>query len=107
MNKPTPGPWSISGSWILHEGNEIKTHIGRVVRYQDQPDKANAALIIAAVNACFAVNPENPMAAAEAVPAMRDIIIRLARIYGGMYAPTSEYRLTNDARELLAKLEAK
>jgi hypothetical protein len=28
----------------------------------------NAALIVAAVNACFAVSPDNPLAVAEALP---------------------------------------
>ena len=30
--------------------------------------EVNAALIVAAVNACFAINPDNPLAVAEALP---------------------------------------
>ena len=37
---------------------------------KDEDGEANAALIVAAVNACFAVNPDNPMVVAEALPSV-------------------------------------
>lgn len=86
MNKPTPGPWLIdkrSGVIVIHRGPEnteacISGAESRAIaRFDGQrtedgaawemrPEQiGNAHLIVAAVNACFAVNPSNPMAVAE------------------------------------------
>ncbi len=65
------------GDWIVQTDKETICREGaRVARAYDPefPEKvtkqteANAHLIVAAVNACKKINPENPMAAAEALP---------------------------------------
>lgn len=78
MNKPTPGPWKIG----LYKDGKVNIDapaapipwegLARVqvkvdLRIDPEGD-ANAALIVAAVNACFAINPSNPQAVAEALP---------------------------------------
>ena len=42
----------------------------------NEEEKANADLILAAVNACGKVNPNNPIAAAEALPELLDFAIQ-------------------------------
>jgi hypothetical protein len=72
--KPTPGPWKIVGENIRNtKGEWIADHGG----LSDDPD---AALIVSAVNACFAVNRDNPIKVAEAWPEaiawMREVVER-------------------------------
>jgi len=68
--------------------------------------KANAALIVAAVNACFAINPENPLAAVEGmaglVEACKNLTIQLDTSCVGYDIPAFQPFLN-----ALAKLEAK
>jgi len=42
-------------------------------------DKANADLIVAAVNACIKLNPDNPMAVAEALPELYEVLGTIKR----------------------------
>ena len=91
MNKPTPGPWIAdlrTGCCAIYpasrvddtpgclpnddrnihfsrKGSEYKENEGWTM---DAEAQANAALIVAAVNACFKVNPDNPLAVAEVLP---------------------------------------
>lgn len=69
----------------------------------------NARLIVAAVNACFAINPSNPLAVAEA---MGEVVEALRRIADGQWpsdiAETEgTLAMREVARAALAKLEAK
>jgi hypothetical protein len=83
MKKPTPGPWRddpdrgsgfgaapiivADDCWRRRETREV----AKVLFHSGSEDPevfANAALIVAAVNACFAINPDNPMAVAEGMP---------------------------------------
>jgi len=115
MNKPTPGWWRIQSglgapliiarsNW-LNRNREIAQ-----VRYEfgseDPEVHPNASLIVAAVNACFAINPDNPLAVAKALP---EIITALKRIETGMSFPDDDIQRTarDVARAALAKLEAK
>lgn len=80
MNKPTPGPWKrewggCCGEEIYAPGNLWAVSVlgphnddsGEATPgFPSQADcEANAALIVAAVNSCFAINPDNPLAVAE------------------------------------------
>jgi hypothetical protein len=60
VSKHTPGPWR-----VVTNGNTVKSHAIPGVCASISLKTDNAALIVAAVNACFAINPENPMAVAE------------------------------------------
>ena len=90
--KPTPGPWLDDRSrgsrygaapiivadqcW---RGNQTR-EIAKVLFHggsEDPEVNANAVLIVAAVNACFQINPENPMAVAEALPEMVCLVKRV------------------------------
>ena len=64
--------------------------------------EANARLIIAAVNACFAVNPDNPLAVAEALPELVEACRFYIQRVGG-YPISSRHRVEN----ALAKMEGK
>jgi hypothetical protein len=75
--KPTPGPWEVenqtcitAGGYIIDAvcGNDTST----------QQDAANAALIVAAVNACFAQNASDPIKVAENVGKMVELLKVLA-----------------------------
>jgi len=81
--RPTPGPWlddrargSRHGAAPVivadkcWRGNQTR-EVAKVLFHggsEDPEVQANAALIVAAINSCFAVNPENPLAVAEALP---------------------------------------
>ena len=43
--------------------------------------KANANLIVSAVNACQKINPDNPQAVAEAIPEMYEALRKLVKTY--------------------------
>lgn len=70
--------------------------------------KANARLIAAAVNACQAVNPENPMAVAESIKEMYEALKWLCKLYEiepkgeGGYLPS-----WNHALQALAKAKGR
>ena len=78
---------------------------------KEENGEANAALIVAAVNACFAISPSNPLAVAEALPGLveaarasesflQDLVGR-PRIGSDLEPTLARLRAT------LAKLEAK
>ena len=79
-----------------------------------EEDDANAALIVAAVNSCFAINPSNPLAVAEALPelveACRELI---AAIDAGIQSRTllecegKPGSVMSRIRAALAKIEVK
>jgi hypothetical protein len=54
------------------------------------PQRANAALIVAAWNAAQEINPENPIAAAEAMPELAQAV-EVALIYLEDGAPKTAY----------------
>ena len=67
--KPTPGPWKFGTCAGQVEGPNGEGIGGEIdFSIPDKVKQANAGLIVAAVNACFAINPENPTAVAEALP---------------------------------------
>lgn len=91
--RPTPAPWRVHEHehahgelWLsignlTHEGtnNTDGRWIGPVAELKylvahDDEQRANAALIVAACNACQSVNPDNPQAVAHAI----DTVIHLA-----------------------------
>jgi hypothetical protein len=110
--KPTPGPWKISKNFPGSTATfrEVEDPRGRVVLVgqsglkNDLPADSNAALIVAAVNACFAVNPDNPMAVAEAMPEVVDVMRGILKC--GM-TTTADDNTWRRIRSALAKLEAK
>jgi len=76
---PTPGPWSIEDDYIVycHWRYSGWPNFGRIVVArldscwpQGQERRANLELIATTVNACFALAPESPVAAARAFPAL-------------------------------------
>jgi len=77
-SKPTPGPWAISEYYNAHQnihnarGIFAPGHTAPIVESvwgsTLAESDANAALIVAACNACQQVNPEHPQAVAEALP---------------------------------------
>lgn len=78
MNKPTPGPWVVEDcdGWLRLKNPDVD-HVLQISwehRELDDIDRANAALIVSAVNACFAVNPNNPLAVVETIPEMAKLI---------------------------------
>ena len=125
--RPTPGPLyldgpnqyhphSISilttgprGNWIIR-CTEEKTG----ARRGESPtwlgwrkgEKELAALIVAAVNGCFAVNPDNPLAVAEGLPELAGGVaeaLHALNQHGDDFHPIIQSHL----RAALAKLEAK
>jgi hypothetical protein len=70
MNKPTPGPWRWNTAAGIYGANDKRcanVYVHGEINLPDSEMDANAALVVAAVNACFKVNPENPLAVAEGV----------------------------------------
>ena len=66
----TKGKWEVGylgGGYFIGDG-EIS--IASMTGLSETDAKVNAELIIAAVNACQKVNPDNPLAVAEALPDM-------------------------------------
>jgi len=122
--KPTPGLWEVNapGGFIIRS---IKSELARVGysiggfsqgAMSNAPDlseaAANAALIVAAVNACFKVNPSNPLAVAEALPTLVDAARKALTTLDGL-VPTDtpmDSLAVQDIfalRSALAKIEAK
>ena len=67
MNKPTPGKWKRSCEIIEdEEGKTLAICSGHDTSLEQ--DEANANFVLTAHEACFAVNPSNPLAVAEALP---------------------------------------
>ena len=125
MNKPTPGPWMINSKAIAWQRDDrgrlywdfpiqIGT-LGTCVRAETAEEaEANAALIVAAVNACFAINPSNPLAVAEALPelvkACRGLTSQSKEVSEEEGKSINDWDIAYDLdplRAALAKLEAK
>ena len=135
MNKPTPGPWMIderTGIIVIYAGPEntepciAGAESRAIVRFDGHrtasgsgwevpPEKiGNARLIVAAVNSCFAVNPSNPLAVAEALreiinashAALADHDERKA-LYPAREGQENRLKVMGELRTALAKLEAK
>jgi len=79
MRKPTPRPWR-----AIEAGSKVKagamTDVAYLSRHlkSEEERKANADLIIAACNAAQEINPDNPAAAAEAMPEMFRLLCEVA-----------------------------
>ena len=78
------GPWkavqdTMNSIQILDERNEVVAEL--VAESGDVTDKmrVDSNLTVAAVNACIAVNPDNPMAAAESTRDMYDALKGLVK----------------------------
>jgi len=110
MNKPTLGPWKTNapGGFIIRS---IKSELARVGysiggfsqgAMSNAPGlseaQANAALIVAAVNACFAINPSSPLAVAEALP-------ELVEALETIHVRTEEYTTAPDKERALEAIE--
>jgi len=123
MNKPTPGPWRVrelgsEGAMIYPDYGNIMERTRAICRSSMRDtltDFANAALIVAAVNACFAVNPDNPLAVAEALPELVEIIKMAGQLERNkMLLDPIDWlpqliieEIISRSRAALAKLEAK
>jgi len=76
--------------------------------------KANANLIVTAVNACKKINPDNPQAAAESIEDMYEALKTLLDLYvklalsgdAGFWNPETEDEV-KQARQALAKADRK
>lgn len=64
-------------NWKIDTGDNYFIDCGNESNSED-----NADLIIAVVNACMKVNPDNPIAAAEALPDMLTVLENLLSVYG-------------------------
>ena len=82
--KPTPGKWKKGARVPERHAIRILDRRGFLVaeaRGAGGPwteVEGNAALIVAAVNACFQVDPSNPLAVAEALPEIVNALLRIA-----------------------------
>jgi len=129
--KPTPGPWLDDRSrgsrygaapiivadqcW---RGNQTR-EIAKVLFHggsEDPEVNANAVLIVAAVNACFSINPENPIAVAEALSELVAVCKETSRQLEGFYdkaipadmdGSRPRNKLEIQLRAALAKVETK
>ena len=127
MNKPTPGKWLIderTGIIVIYEGPEntepcidgipndrrVAVFRGHYIeaegRWEMSPEQIGTAhLILAAVNACFAVNPSNPLAVAEALPGLASACAEA--LVGLNQLDCGSGTLGDTLRAALAALEAK
>lgn len=110
-----------SGKWMIGKGVEYLNRYGEcmvvtadlpylIADLRDAPmpkeeAAANAALIVAAVNACFALNPDNPLAVAEALPELVKAVVDFLE-WGAMTGSDLELH-RGKFRAALAKLERK
>jgi hypothetical protein len=112
MNKPTPGKWRISPYYpgdIITDNPQSPYPL--IVAECPLADDAN--FIVAMGEACYLINPDNPLAVAEALPE----IIRYAKLvmadlqeHGPSIVPHLLDNDDNDGERLrvaLAKIEAK
>ena len=114
MKKPTPG-WKIlrdSQGKVWAIGSEA----GLIALMTGENIEANADLIVALYNAAYQINPDNPMAVAEALPelvkatkeALRQLEAFFDKAYrGDPYDGRPRNKLEIQLRAALAKLEAK
>jgi hypothetical protein len=118
MNKPTPGNWKKSERVPERHAIRILAQDGSLVaeaRGAGGPwadVEANAALIVAAVNACFQINPGQPQAVAEAMTEVVEAFKKIYALYDGLIATDApldcpEVQAVLRGRAALAKLEGK
>jgi len=110
MNKPTPGPWILMGCDVEDENKDTITFCCGTGTSED--DEANAALVVAAVNACFKVNPDNPLAVAEALPELVEACRNIAKLFDeakeqGYSISAASNSWADALGAALAKIEAK
>jgi len=76
----TKGEWKVTNELLIwsdqHEGLQFHNRIALMEDGYEAED--NAQLIVAAVNACASVNPDNPLAVAESIKDMY-AALKLAR----------------------------
>jgi len=104
--KPTPGPWRFKGRTLTvpHLAVYGPPHLvdgGDYAPICEPHYEADARLIVAAVNACFQVNPDNPLAVAEALPELVEAA-RTSVDIADVYPRSTRHALGN----ALAKTEA-
>ena len=116
MNKPTPGPWkwnTAAGIYGINGKRCVNVFVQDEINLPLEEMDANAALIVAAVNSCFAINPSNPLAVAEALPGLTGALKEIMRGEGAFnlepmrHAENCIENMKDIARAALAKLEAK
>ena len=103
----TKGDWKVKENsllktrpYMVKEGEQVITNVN---------SEANAHLIVAAVNACQKVNPDNPQAAAEALSLMYEALkVATARIHNQIRYETGEMReqLQKELSQCLSALAA-
>jgi hypothetical protein len=106
MNKPTSGPWFDDEGCVYNPARlKVADCNCRGMAHE------NAALIVAAVNACFAINPSNPLAVAEALPELAEACRKaqafLSELSGNGVAHVHIGPAIGILGAALAKLEAK
>lgn len=94
-------------AWPTHDGGTIPYIEGergpRICTMSDRGDSfANARLIAAAWNACVEINPDNPIAAAEAMPEVMRAARDTLNAYNLDGTPINNLR----ARQALSRLRA-
>lgn len=86
-------PWGCvyegSSTWCI--GQETDPQEGppniRIWDRNDDRARANAQLIVAARNACMEINPENPIAVAEALPELLEALRRSLNFMNSLSGP--------------------
>ena len=96
MAQNTPGPWAL---YSPHPREQYVDHVeddedesfcifrmipGRQVSPEEAA--ANARLVVAAVNSAIQANPDNPIAAAEALPELLEIARNLVALFDELIA---------------------
>ena len=113
----TKDPWEIFDDYKKTHGITIRTNeYGAIATLWGEDKEANAQLIVAAVNACTKVNPDNPQAAAEALPdiyeALGECLLLIEDMMPGVAGiALQNYQRLNEApinaRKALAKARKK
>ncbi len=127
--KYTEGKWQVT-KWASHNRIHISAFDGGPAPYficdcgnyseddglpYNPHGKENAEIICATVNACIKINPNNPIAAAEAIPLMYEALKYFVEKHApdyeyldkGIGIATPEGKLILKAREALLKAEGK
>lgn len=122
----TPGPWTVehadepNDSWRNIYASKPRQHIATVHSIEprlgtsDEVDcRPNADLIVAACNACMAVNPSNPIGVAEAIPELVATVQHVAQYFAALTEMQPEVNhgtkgqaVRTAVSAVLAKLEA-
>jgi hypothetical protein len=87
MDKPTLGPWEMYWAQpYFRIGTDLR-EVCAVLDGRSDIAQANGGLIVAACNACQAINPTNPQAAAEGLPELFGLLHRLLDESSGYDSP--------------------